>query len=518
MDISLRPYQKECVDIIDNLDKGSHLVSLPTGCGKTVIFSQIKRKGRVLILSHRDELVHQPEKYYDCSFGIEQAGEHSNGEEVVSASVPSMIRRLDKFQPDDFDTIITDEAHHAVAPSYQRIYDYFKPRLHLGFTATPNRQDKQGLGKIFEDIIYHKNIKWAIDNQYLTNINCLRVNVGYDLSHVKKRVGDFDTAELSATIDTLQYNRIVAYAYQKYASGQTMIFASNVKHAEHIAELIDGAVVVTGKTQDRADIIDRFTRREIPCIVNCMVFTEGTDLPLIETIIVARPTANESLYRQIVGRGLRLYPGKKYLTLIDCVGVTGKLKICTAPTLLGLDPEIVPKKKQMQIKGMLTDMPDLIDDLCDGPAVWIENAKNIDLFAEEEDIQMGNVNWLLRPDGSLFCNVGNNIGIFISQTNDIGKCNVLIKDHDQTRCIRSNLIPQNAVNFSEDYLNTCYSGSRSIWNKKEISRWGNDPASKKQMSFIRTLMRKNETYSLNDIPKNLTKQNASIIIDHLLNV
>ena len=102
-EITLRDYQQECVDIIDNLKGGSFLVSMATGLGKTAIFTHIKRHGRVLILSHRDELVRQPEKYYDCSFGIEKADEHSDGEEVVSASVPSLIHRLNNFKPDDFD-------------------------------------------------------------------------------------------------------------------------------------------------------------------------------------------------------------------------------------------------------------------------------------------------------------------------------------------------------------------------------------------------------------------------------
>ena len=162
-EITLRDYQQECVDIIDNLKGGSFLVSMATGLGKTAIFTHIKRHGRVLILSHRDELVRQPEKYYDCSFGIEKADEHSDGEEVVSASVPSLIHRLNNFKPDDFDMIITDEAHHAVAPSYRKIYDYFKPRLHLGFTATPNRGDKKKLGEIYSGIIYEKDIKWLLD-------------------------------------------------------------------------------------------------------------------------------------------------------------------------------------------------------------------------------------------------------------------------------------------------------------------------------------------------------------------
>ena len=101
--ITLRDYQQECVNIINSLDSGSYLVAVATGLGKTVIFSHIKRRGRMLILSHREELVWQPRKYFDCTFGVEQADNHSNGEEVVSASVQSLVRRLDSFSPDDFD-------------------------------------------------------------------------------------------------------------------------------------------------------------------------------------------------------------------------------------------------------------------------------------------------------------------------------------------------------------------------------------------------------------------------------
>ena len=115
----------------------------------------------------------------------------------------------------------------------------------------------------------------------------------------------------------------VADAYRKYAKGATLIFAASVRHAEQIARRIDGAVVVTGKTPNRSEIIRRFTAREIPCLVNCMVFTEGTDMPLVETVIIARPTQSDSLYAQMVGRGLRLHPDKDKLTLMDCVGVTG---------------------------------------------------------------------------------------------------------------------------------------------------------------------------------------------------
>ena len=95
--MQLRDYQRECIEKIDGLQFGSYLVQMCTGLGKTVTFANIPRKGRVLLLSHRDELVHQPVKYYDCPVGIECAAECSNGEEVVSASVQSLVRRLNRF-------------------------------------------------------------------------------------------------------------------------------------------------------------------------------------------------------------------------------------------------------------------------------------------------------------------------------------------------------------------------------------------------------------------------------------
>ena len=274
MDLKLRDYQKEVLEIINNLKSGSYLIQMATGLGKTATFTNIKRKGRVLVLAHREELVTQPIKYYNCPVGIEMANRHSNGEEVVIASVMSLTHRLDKFKPDEFDMIIIDEAHHAAAKSYKKIINYFKPRLLLGFTATPNRGDNVRLDDVFQKIIFQKDLKWAIQNKYLTDIECLRVNIGYDISKVARRMGDFATGELDKAMNTDILNGAIAEAYQKYAKGQTLIFATSVEHAQNIAKLIDGAIAVTADTKNRAQLIQKFTNREIPVLVNCMIFTE----------------------------------------------------------------------------------------------------------------------------------------------------------------------------------------------------------------------------------------------------
>lgn len=158
--LQYRPYQEECLDAIESAGAGKHLIALATGLGKTVIFTGIPNRGRTLILSHRDELVRQPEKYYKgrgISFGIEKADEHANGEDIVSASIQSLSQdtRLNSYAADTFDTVIVDEAHHAAAPTYRKVLDHFSGATRiLGFTATPKRGDDIGLSCVFDDIIF----------------------------------------------------------------------------------------------------------------------------------------------------------------------------------------------------------------------------------------------------------------------------------------------------------------------------------------------------------------------------
>lgn len=475
MELKLRPYQQECLDIINNLGTGSHMVKLATGLGKTVIFTNIKRRGRVLVLAHREELINQPIKYYDCPVGIEMAGNKSVGEPVIIASVQSLIRRLDRFDPWDFDTIITDEAHHSAARSYKKIYEYFVPRLHLGFTATPNRGDGVRLNDVYEDIIFDRDLKWGIKQGYLSDIHCLRVNIGFDLSQVARRMGDYAVGELETAMNIESQNKAIAEAYYKHAKGQTLIFATSVKHAEDIAKEIDGAVAVTGDTKNRADIIERFTRREIPVLVNCMVFTEGTDIPLVETIIIARPTQNSSLYTQMVGRGLRLCPGKEKLILIDCVGVTGKCDICTAPSLIGVDLELVPKSKQDEIEGDLFDLPDIVTRASDSPESWIRNTEIVNLWAKEQQYNTHSINFFRMPNGDLVVSLPEKQRIRIPAQDELG----------QTVYNGQKMNMQQAVDKVYMKLHKNYSDCKAIWDLNAVKRWGDRPVSDKQIRLLK---------------------------------
>lgn len=464
----LRPYQEECLASIP--DAGAFLICMSTGLGKSLTFSRVPRRGRMLILSHRDELVHQPEKYFDCSFGVEQGAETSHGEEVVSASVQSLVRRLHKFKPDDFDVLITDECHHASAPTYRKIFDYFKPRLHLGFTATPNRNDGVGLKAIYQDIIFERNLKWGIEHGYLSNIHCLRVDIGVDLRHVAQRLGDYAPDDLERAINIESANEAIAEAYRLYAKPPVLIFCASVAHAEALANHIPGAVAVRGG-EDRSATVQAFSEGKIPCMTNCMVFTEGTDLPNVQTVIMARPTRNISLYTQAVGRGTRLYPGKEYMTLIDCVGACDEADLCTAPSLLGLDIDNVPASQRKNLTGDLFDLPELITELEDTPEAWIRNVERVDLWARRNSYDMHGVNYFRLPDGSLV----------------LGEPKLKIPAEDSLGRIMWEGRPEPAQKVFDavyENLQKNYSDKRPLWDLNLTRIWGDTPATEKQKMLI----------------------------------
>lgn len=491
--MELRPYQKECIDAIP--ERGSYLVQMATGLGKTVTFAAMPRRGRMLILSHRDELVHQPVKYFDVPVGIEQAGSHSSGEEVISASVQTLVRRLNRFAPEMFDTIIVDEAHHSAAPTYRKILSHFTPRLTLGFTATPNRGDGVGLEDIFEDIIFERDLEWGIKNGYLSDIRCIRCDIGYDLRGVASRLGDYAQDELEKAVNITSANKAIAEAYQRYSKGQTLIFAVSVAHAKAIAAEIPGAEVVIGG-EDRRDTIERYIRGKTRCIVNCMVFTEGTDLPMTETVIIARPTQNVPLYTQMVGRGCRLYPGKEAMTLIDCVGVS-KLTLCTASSLIGLDISVLDAEDAGRIPEDISifDLPDEATRVMDTPKYWIRNAKIVDLWAKSRKYNLHGVNWFRTASGDLL----------------LGRPKFRLPAPDKLGRVmwQGKRVPyQRALDDVYKALCRNYSDERSLWDKNIAKKWGEYRATDKQSEMVKRFLPDYNT-------EGMTKAEAGAILTRL---
>lgn len=331
-------------------------------------------------------------------------------------------------------------------------------------------------------------------------------------------MGDFMESDLDKAVNNDVFNGEIAQAYYRYAQGQTLIFASSVAHAENIAAAIKGAVVVSQKTKDRARIIKDFTDKKIKCLVNCMIFTEGTDLPLIETIMIARPTQNASLYTQMVGRGLRKYVGKRYLTLIDLVGVS-KMDICTAPTLMGLDMDDVPDYRRDGASGaMLTQMEGVIEKLSDCPENWVMNVERVRLFAKTFGADTHDVNWSKKANGSLVYQFSCGDRIGIKPVDELGKTKLMryvfneqTQKFDYTESERVGV--QQALDMAYEVFVEQYSDEENLWDLKEFYRWSEQPATEKQIEYLKNVLG-DELDNLTD-GHNLTKGDCSQIINML---
>lgn len=567
-----RPYQQECIDLINSNPEGRYLISLATGLGKTVIFSHIKRRGRTLILSHRDELVRQPEKYFDCSFGVEKADEHAGDAEVVSASVQTLCHdsRLHAYKPDDFYTIIIDEAHHAAAPIYKKIVGYFTgAKQIIGLTATPKRGDNVRLDDIFDRILYEKDLKWGITHNYLSNLRAVRVTANYKLSGVKKTAGDFNQGDLDSVMNDERVMATAAKAYMQYChtqGKQTLIYCVSVQMCSVLKAVIDSLLpdkekdtvqIVTGTTSadERAEILDDFMHRKVRCIINCMVLTEGTDLPIADAIICLRPTQNLSLYQQIVGRGTRLYDGKQYCLLIDIIPTDEKKAkmLCTAPTLFGVDAKFLTDKEKAEIDEN-HDLMDLCDEFCGVSAdyikhlelksesymVFIDSLKAVlkaaqggalsqlasaysdfmnEYGSEEGAADFGDLAVSYTPDESKYYCIRPNFNdaVYISKPDMMGNVTVTASISlsflgiDKTESFQSEMKMEDAIEAARKICYCQPAWTRCMWSSSAKELWKRDKCTQKQAGRIK------RTYASSGIRVDdvyaLSKLEASNLID-----
>jgi len=399
MTIQLRPYQKEALDAINTFsDKGINrqLVVLPTGAGKTVIFSHLPQTKDnslpMLVLAHRAELLHQAKDKIgwsnpNLSIDIEQGHNHAGHSDVVVASVPTLGRaeseRILKYPKDYFRTIVIDEAHHAAAPTYRRILDYFQNEFTLGVTATPQRSDSTRLTDVFDEIVYYKTIQDLIEDGYLCSLVGYRIKTETDISGVATHEGDYVASQLEDAIDTPERNAHIVAAYHNLVpESKAIVFCAGIKHANNLASSFAASKVSTEiilgdtSTEDREQILARFKTGDTKVLVNVGVLTEGFDEPTIQTIILARPTRSTLLYTQIVGRGTRLSEGKPHCTILDFADTTKGKKPIGLPSLLGLPPEFdLQGKDLIEVAKKYKEL----EDYCPGEAVRVLDPNDIEL-------------------------------------------------------------------------------------------------------------------------------------------
>lgn len=364
--MKLRPYQQECLSRLRaRYRDGARrlLVSLPTGTGKTVVFATMPSffdmKKRMLVLAHRQELLEQAAAKFEAaapglSVGIEQGSRNAPPDaRIVLASVPTVGReassRLLRLDPEQFYLIVVDEAHHAVATTYRRVFDHFglfekdTKRLLVGFTATPRRGDKQTLAEVFEEIAYARSLPEMVRAGYLCPVRGWRVHTSIDIGAVRIRHGDFVESDLARAVDVAERNGLVVDAYLRYAPGRrAIVFGVNVAHVHALAAAfsergIPAAAVWGAMTpEQRREALRQFRDGEVSVLTNCNVLTEGFDEPRVACVLMARPTRSQLLYAQMVGRGTRLHERKSDLLVIDIVDNSARLKLAGLNALFDL--------------------------------------------------------------------------------------------------------------------------------------------------------------------------------------
>ncbi len=361
--MQLRPYQREAIAaVVEARRRGVRrmVLALPTGSGKTVIFSELIRQARhpVLVLAHRDELVAQARaKIEDAlrrnagdrrSVAVERgASRASRDAEVVVASIRSLHEgRIGKaLAGRDIRLVIYDECHHAVAESNYKVLEQIGvfaadwPGTLVGFTATTRRADGRGLGEVFEEIVYERSLRQMIDEGYLRPLRGLRFSTTADLCAVTMRGDDFDEEELEEAVDVQSRNLLVARAIQDCARDRrTIAFCVGVGHAENLAralrEIGVPAAMVCGEMPraDRVRTLRQFRDGALWVITNVGVLTEGFDDPGVSAVAMVRPTRSPSMYLQCVGRGMRLSEDAEDCLVLDFVDLSA-LDIVTTATL-----------------------------------------------------------------------------------------------------------------------------------------------------------------------------------------
>lgn len=360
---ALRPYQQEAVRRVIEHFRGSDdpaVVVLPTGSGKSLVIAELARlaRGRVLVLAHVRELVEQNHAKY-LAYGLAAdifsagLGRKESARQVVFGSVQSVVRNLEGFAAPDhprgpFTLLVIDECHR-VSPaedaSYRRVIEALRaanPRLKvLGLTATPYRlgqgfiyhRHHHGMVRgdddcFFRECVFEQPLRLMVKQGYLAEPQRIDAAVErYDFSALAPSAsGLFREEELNRVVAGHRATPgIIAEVIERARDRQgVMLFAASVAHAEEILGYLPAAeaALVTGETPlaERERLIAAFKARELKFLVNVAVLTTGFDAPHVDLIAILRPTESVSLYQQIVGRGLRLSPGKRDCLILDYAG------------------------------------------------------------------------------------------------------------------------------------------------------------------------------------------------------
>lgn len=321
--MKLRPYQQNLIDDIRaSLHRGHKAVVAVLGCGggKSIIQGSIAksstdRGNRVLFLVHRKELCKQIANTFS-KLGTDMS--------LCDVSMVQTASRRLKSLP-DYDLIITDECHHGTANTYRKIYDHYSDVVRLGFTATPIRLNKGGLGEVYTDLITSVSTQWLIENHYLAPYKYYSVKLA-DTSNLHTVAGEFKQDEVAQLMENKEIYGDTVKQWKRLAEGKkTIVYCASVEASKMTAERFSSegysSIAIDGKTpqNERNEAMERFRSGEITILCNCELFGEGLDVPDCECVVLLRPTQSLTLFIQQSMRSMRYMPGKTAI-IIDHVG------------------------------------------------------------------------------------------------------------------------------------------------------------------------------------------------------
>lgn len=341
------------------------LVVAPTGVGKTILAALDaaavlgQGKGRVLFVAHRLELLTQAQRSFErvrgdgWTHGFVHQSEKSTQADHVYASVWS-LDALDDATLARFEYVVIDEAHHGASKSYRKLLARVRRAFVLGLTATPERLDGVSIYPLFDGVVaWEATLLQAIAKHWLVPFHYFGVPDPVDYKQLEWKGGSlgYDAAELErALLSDARIARVLeALADPKHSATRSLVFCVTIAHAEHMAAALRGAklrvaCVHSGpKATPRATAIRELEAGRLDAIVAVDVFNEGVDVPSLDRVVLLRPTDSPTVFLQQIGRGLRLHPGKKALTVLDLVGNHRRASVHLG--LLGLGDDEITKAK-----------------------------------------------------------------------------------------------------------------------------------------------------------------------------
>lgn len=258
-------------------------------------------------------------------------------DQVLICTHSHFSRHYGDYNPDHFDYIVIDEAHHAVAPALKRAIQHFDPQFLIGLTATDQRPDKLRLEEVFGSYRVGLSLPEAMERGIIARANAFRIETNIDLSHVRINGKDYVNADLEKTVRVTSRNELIVDVLCEYfcegeaARRQGVIFCVNVRHAQEMERLLNNAGItaraISGKSKDPDGVMRSFREGRVRFLCSCQMISEGWDYPELGILVMARPTLSKVLYLQQLGRGLRRTPTKRNVFVIDVVDEYGSMVV-----------------------------------------------------------------------------------------------------------------------------------------------------------------------------------------------